>query len=511
MKKRASSIVFFSLLCTLSSAQEFPFKQQASAENLKQTLSFLASDSLKGRATRSKEQEVAAYYIANKFKQYGLTGASANNENTYFDPFFLISSNFPSNRKLVVKETGEELSDLKDLIIASGKSINDQLLTPFLGSSETLKGKEYTKVVVASSFEEAIARIEKFIAENNDIKSYMLILPVKKMIEYNRARLSLTSLHPAFVNNMGDTLTVSRQGESLPLSSNIYYANVLGFIYKHPNITLTISDNFLLKKLFESSTLDKLDNISNTTIGNSIKVAGTILPDKLNSDRVANVVARIEGSNPNEEAIVVSAHFDHIGIKKMAEKTEYADSICNGADDNASGTSAILEVARLFSEAKAKGVQPKRSVVFVAFTAEELGLLGSQYMANHSFIPLDKIKAVVNLDMVGRTDEKNRDEDMYAYVLPFGDTIALKNCMNISAKKANLDIWKEFGDMERMLWSSGTDHASFVDKNVSAITITTGMHNDYHKPSDQVEKINFNRLAKIATFTYFTVWELANM
>ncbi|WP_052180695.1 M28 family peptidase [Alistipes sp. ZOR0009] len=511
MIKKASLLVYLLSFSALTFSQSIPYKQKASAESLKRDLTFLSSDSLKGRATGSKEQEVAASYIANKFKEHGLKGVSNEKENPYFESFYLASSTFPSNHQLTIKESGEALSPLKDIIIATGKSITDSPIIPFIGASDSLKGKLYTKVIVATSFEEGILEIEKQLATNSSISSYMLVLPIKKMVEYNKARLNLTAAKVTFTNTPGDTITLGRNGEKIPFSSNIYFSNVLKFISTHPSITLSITDSFLLKKLFASNTLDNLSNTSKAIIGNTILVNGTISPEKVTFKKVANVVAKLEGTDPNGEAIVVSAHFDHIGVKPVAQKENAnADSVCNGADDNGSGTSAIMEISRLFAKAKSKGIQPKRSILFAAFTGEEMGLLGSQYMAQNPFFPLSKIKAVVNLDMVGRTDESHSDSDMYAYPLTFGDTLTLQKVLNRSAKRAKIDIWKEIAPFEMLLWSGGSDHASFVNKDISAIVITTGMHDDYHTPADEVQKINFKRLERISTFTYFTVWELAN-
>jgi len=508
-------LTFLGLCCLVSLSvfsQNIPFKQKASADSLKKTLTFLASDSLKGRLSGNVEQQVAARYIAASFKQHGLNGASGEKENPYFNSFYLMRYGFLSSYKIKIQDSEETISPYTNMHIASAKTLTSCSFIPLMGNADSLKGPDVAKVVTAATLDDGIEEIKRGLTTNPRIERYMLVLPPYKMKEYNKARIALQFSQAAYTNEKGDTLIFGWASETTPLSSNIYYKKIYPFINSHPGITLLITDELQLKRMFSDTTmLKEYATSSKPTIGKTLVLNGTIPPDKIRYRKVANVVGIFEGTSNKDEAIVVSAHYDHIGISaKRKMESASADSICNGADDNASGTSAMMEVARLFAEAKAQGIQPKRSILFVAFTGEEAGLLGSRYMTYNPFFPLEKIKANVNLDMVGRNDAQHTEWDMYAYTIAFGDTVALQKTIDQSAKKAKLELPTEFNPEEKERWRKGSDHASFVQKNIPAIAVTTGMHADYHQPSDEVKKINFKRLERIATFTYFVAWELAN-
>lgn len=512
MIKKLTLWGFCCLISLTVFSQNIPFKQKASADSLKKTLTFLASDSLKGRASGSREQVVAANFIASKLKQSGLKGASNEKENPYFSSFYLMRYGFPTMYKIKIKDSEETISPYTNMHIASAKTLTSCSIIPLIGNVDSLKGADVAKVVPAATLDDGIEAVKRGLTTNPSIERYMLVLPSEKMKEYNKDRIALQFSQAAYTNEKGDTLIFGWASEITPLSANIYYKKILPFINSHPGITLLITDESQLKKMFSDTTLLKeYASSGKPAIGKTMMLNGTVPPDKIRYRKVANVVAILEGSSKKDEAIVVSAHYDHIGIReKKKNESASADTICNGADDNGSGTSAIMEVARLFAEANAQGIQPKRSIIFAAFTSEEAGLLGSRYMTYNPFFPLEKIKAAVNLDMVGRTDSKHSEWDMYAYTLSFGDTVALQKTIDLSAKKAKVDLSTEFDPEEKMLWRSGSDHDPFVKKNIPAIVVTTGMHEDYHKPSDEVDKINFKRLGKIATLAYYMAWELAN-
>lgn len=509
MKKRII-VALCSLLALSAHSQSVPLKQKASADSLKKTLTFLASDSLKGRASGSPEQEVAANFIAKSFMRYGLEGASNKSDNPFYHPFYLVNYRFPTDYKILIKEANHSISPYTDMHIVSAQKIHNQCFTPFLGNIDSIK-TNFLKVIPATTLDDGIAQVSRSISEQPSIKSYMLVLSKEQQKAYNKDRMTLQFSQGALVNEKGDTLLMGYYKETIPLNKNTCYTQALSFVKRNPGITLFISNEQVLKSLFSDTTI-AIGTASNTTkVGRSIEVNGTAVPDRLRFRKVANVVAKIEGTSKKDEVIFVSAHFDHIGILRT-KKNEgaKADTICNGADDNGSGTSAIMEVARLFAEAQKQGFRPQRTIVFTAFSGEEAGLLGSKAIMELPIVPLDRIKADVNLDMVGRTDSEHTEWDMYAYTIPLVDSLALQKNIDIAAKLAKIDLSVEFNSRDKELWRNGSDHASFTEKNIPAVAITTGMHPDYHQPSDEVDKINFKRLERIATFAYYLVWELAN-
>ena len=219
-----------------------------------------------------------------------------------------------------------------------------------------------------------------------------------------------------------------------------------------------------------------------------------------------NVAAIIEGSKFPEEYIIISAHLDHIGIEN--------GEINNGADDDGSGTVALLEIAEAFKMAKMQGNGPKRTVVFLHVTGEEKGLLGSQYYTQNPLYPLKETMVNLNVDMIGRTDPKRIDKDPN-YIYLIGADRLSQDLHDIS-EKANLEhtqlkidyTFNEEDDPNRFYYRS--DHYNFAKNNIPVIFYFSGTHEDYHKPGDTVDKIMYELLAKRTKLIFYTAWELAN-
>jgi hypothetical protein len=219
-----------------------------------------------------------------------------------------------------------------------------------------------------------------------------------------------------------------------------------------------------------------------------------------------NVLGMVEGKVKPEEIIVVSAHYDHVGVDGA--------EIYNGADDNGSGTVALLEIAEGFAEAQKNGHAPYRSVLFAAFTAEERGLLGSMHYTERPAAPLKQTVANLNLDMLGRIDPKHTDNPDYIYVIGSdkisGKLHEISERVNSTYTNLTLDYtYNADGDPNRYYYRS--DHYNFAKHNIPSIFYFNGTHADYHKPSDTVDKIQFDLLKRRAQLVFHTAWYLANM
>ena len=219
-----------------------------------------------------------------------------------------------------------------------------------------------------------------------------------------------------------------------------------------------------------------------------------------------NVVAIVEGSSKPEEYIVISSHLDHEGIKN--------GKIYNGADDDGSGTVALLEIAEAFQAAAAEGNGPARSIIFLHVSGEEKGLLGSRYYTDNPLYPLANTVANLNIDMVGRTDPK-RESNHRNYVYLIGtDRLStelheISEAANAASVKMELDYtYNAADDPNRFYFRS--DHYNFAKNNIPVIFYFNGTHADYHKPTDTVEKIEYDLLAQRAQLVFYTAWELAN-
>jgi hypothetical protein len=215
---------------------------------------------------------------------------------------------------------------------------------------------------------------------------------------------------------------------------------------------------------------------------------------QVNKRPTRNVLGLVEGSDPElkSEIVVIGAHYDHVGKAGQAnmgqipgKKVDPGDKIWNGADDNGSGTVTVLEIARAFMEGK---VRTKRTVLFMTFSGEEWGLLGSAFYVDHPLQPLEKIAAMINLDMVGRNGTKPMDVGGAGTAAEWTDLCAE------AAKGTGL----EYTTSKPVL--PGSDHYSFSKKRIPAVHFFTGFHGDYHTQSDHADKIDYDRMAKIGRF-----------
>jgi Zn-dependent M28 family amino/carboxypeptidase len=233
-------------------------------------------------------------------------------------------------------------------------------------------------------------------------------------------------------------------------------------------------------------------------------------PMKLNIKGVEveteNVAAIIKGSKFPDEYIVISSHLDHIGIKN--------GEINNGADDDGSGTVALLEIAEAFKMAADVGQGPKRSLIFLHVTGEEKGLLGSSYYAKNPLYPLTQTMTNLNVDMIGRTDPKREDKDPNYIYLIGADRLSqdlhdISEATNTKYTQFKLDYtFNEEKDPNRFYYRS--DHYNFAKNNIPVIFYFSGTHEDYHKPGDTPDKIMYDLLAKRIQLIFYTAWELAN-
>lgn len=219
-----------------------------------------------------------------------------------------------------------------------------------------------------------------------------------------------------------------------------------------------------------------------------------------------NVVAFIKGSLYPDEILVVSAHYDHLGMDKDGE-------IYNGADDDGSGTVAVMVIAEAFQKAVEEGNGPKRSILFLHVTGEEKGLLGSKYYVNYPIFPLANTISNLNIDMIGRSDEANEKDPNYIYLIG-SDKLStelhnLSEEMNNKFTKLKLDYTYNLdSDPNRFYYRS--DHYNFAKNNIPVIFYFNGTHENYHRISDTPDKINYELLAKRSQLVFYTAWEIAN-
>lgn len=218
-----------------------------------------------------------------------------------------------------------------------------------------------------------------------------------------------------------------------------------------------------------------------------------------------NVIAYIPGTDLADEVIVISAHLDHLGQSDQ--------KIYNGADDDGSGTIAIMNIGKAFKKAEKQGFKPRRTIVFLHLTAEEKGLLGSKFYTENPLFPLKNTITNLNIDMIGRVDDDHLDNEDYVYLI--GSEMLSKDLKSISEKVNNdyfkMDFDYKFDapdDPNRFYYRS--DHYNFAKHNIPVIFYFNGVHGDYHQETDTPDKINYPLLTKRTQLIFATAWTLAN-
>ena len=219
-----------------------------------------------------------------------------------------------------------------------------------------------------------------------------------------------------------------------------------------------------------------------------------------------NVLAYIEGTEKPDEVIIISAHLDHLGIDENG-------NINYGADDDGSGNVAIMEIAEAFLTAKKEGKGPKRSILFIHLTAEEIGKRGSEYYTNFPVFPLENTLANLNIDMIGRVDDRHKSNPNYVYLI---GADRLSKELHYTSEKVNnayynLDLdYRYNAENEKNHYYSRSDHYNFAKHGIPVIFYFNGEHEDYHKSTDTPDKINYKILRKRTQLIFATAWQLAN-
>lgn len=220
----------------------------------------------------------------------------------------------------------------------------------------------------------------------------------------------------------------------------------------------------------------------------------------------SNVIGMLEGTDKKDEAIIITAHYDHLGKKDT--------TVYYGADDDGSGTVSVLEIAEAYKTAATAGKRPRRTVIFMTVSGEEKGLWGSDYYSENPAFSLEKTSADINIDMIGRI-EKGRKDDSLNYIYVVGDNRLSSDLRPISESlnekhfKFHFDYkYNDPNDPERIFYRS--DHYNFAKKGVPAVFYFSGLHDDYHRPTDTPDKIRYDLLSRRAQMIFYTTWEIAN-
>ncbi|MDZ7717548.1 MAG: M20/M25/M40 family metallo-hydrolase [Balneolaceae bacterium] len=227
-----------------------------------------------------------------------------------------------------------------------------------------------------------------------------------------------------------------------------------------------------------------------------------------------NVLAYFEGADPElkDEVVVVMGHYDHVGLGSPNEEGDY---IYNGADDNGSGTAGLMAIANTFQEAAQDGYKPKRSILFLHVSAEESGLLGSRYYSDHPVIPIEQTVAALNTDMISRSDPEHIEDGNTDYVYLIGGEIISSQLDSLvqdaNQKSVNMTLDRGYNDLnDPNQFYRRSDHWNFGRLRVPFVFFFTGVHEDYHQPSDHIEDVDFEKFPRVVQLIYNSAVNIAN-
>ena len=472
-----------------------PYGNTITENELKTYLYTYASDEFEGRDTGEPGQKKAVAYLRDQYKRLNIAPAQADGD--YFQ-------NVPLQKG----------SELNSQLTINGKAyaFEDQ----FLAFSANKNGTTALSEIVYVGYGIDDEKYSDY--KGQDVEGKLILIklgePKDKDGMYIISGTSENSKWSGSIRQaMSSKITAAKENNAkgvLFYVGDSYSRFKMQFNYMKTNSRISLkgdSNSFLTYFVNTELATDLHPTIAENENATTIKVDGTLInKNKTNDIDSENVVAIIKGTDKPEEYIVISAHLDHEGVKN--------GEIYNGADDDGSGTVAILEIAEAFKKAQKDGNGPRRSVVFLHVTGEEKGLLGSRYYTDNPIFPLEDTVADLNIDMIGRIDPKRTEGDRNYIYLIGSDKLSteLHNISEETNKKyTNIELdytFNDENDPNRYYYRS--DHYNFAKNDVPVIFYFNGTHDDYHKPTDTVEKINYDLLTNRTKLVFFTAWELAN-
>lgn len=478
MRKLIFSAWALLLIGSLALAQDataVKYGNTITPEDMRAKLTVLASDDFGGRETGTEGQKKASRFLEDFYKKIGLAGPV---DGTYRQKFSLYQADWSE----VYINNGK------------GKKMNgDEFI--FLGNADMDKEMRLNTVFVGK------------VTEDTDFSA----IADKGVVVVGANRNQLGKLREEgakaiFVVNEND----ERFKQMLPRQARSAIQGRMTFDNGSDaaeSIVFYVTQQ-LAADLLKVDTEEMLAAIDSPSDVKERKVRFQVKKN-INEIATENMVAFLEGTDLKDEVLVISSHFDHIG------QNEDGTVINNGADDDGSGTTGVMEIAEAFAQAAQDGVRPRRSILFINVTGEEKGLLGSAYYADNPLFPIEKTVNNLNIDMIGRVDPEHEESGNRDYVYVIGSE-KLSSHLKVISEYANitytgLDLDYRFDDPDdRNRFYYRSDHYNFAKKGIPIIFYFNGVHPDYHRPTDTVDKITFDVMAKRAQLVFHTAWILAN-
>lgn len=495
----------------IPSAKLTDFVKTISVEGLRADLTIIASDSLEGRDTGSRGLEMAANYLANRYKIMGLQAVGDNG--SYFQHFDLNQTVYDSISYTVQSADGQILNK------SSHNTDEIARFSTLFGGSSPLSGDI---VFVGYGLKDDGAEIDQF---PDDIKGKWLLTFYERGVSNWRALQNLMGEDGALgaLLIMG-TDTAAFRNQARRMQREFGNGTGLKLAYMSDQESWSSATNRvqpeMAAQLLGLNSLDELADYQQQIKQNPAGFEPYQIPIRVSHNPsirsevvpTKNVVAFMEGADPDlkHEVVVISSHYDHLGF---GSPDSTGDNLYNGADDDGSGTVATLNTAQALISASHAGVAPRRSILFLHVSGEERGLLGSRFYSDHPIFPIENTIANLNIDMIGRVDEEHTNNPDYVYVIG-GDLISSGLSQTLEEANAmgpNLELSNHYNNLDDPnQFYRRSDHWNFGRLGVPFVFFFNGTHADYHKPSDEVDKIHFEALAKRTKLLFLTTAILAN-
>jgi len=528
MKKYLSSL-FCACLCMVTSlsaqmgseqvaerGMETPMVEQLAytitAQEMKRHLTTIASREFEGRETGTEGQKKAAEYIAGYFQM--LEFPAVGKEGGYFQKINFFAQNWENidlemngqalrhlwdYYSLPADNSSRDWQDISELVFL-GYGIEDPAYSDYEGTDVT------GKAIIIYPNEPQKGDGTYLISGNNTPSDWSGNLTKKLQTAKAHGVNVVFVIDNNFKKNVSDARKEILNRRLAMVESIPEERNLANNVFLSSEVARKMIGKHFKKVVKARKRIQKKGKSRSVNIPVELRLRQSKSVRSLSGE---NVLGFMEGTDPDlkEELLIVTAHYDHLG--KRGEDIYY------GADDNGSGTTTVLEVAQAFAEAKRKGWGPRRSVLFMLVSGEEKGLLGSQFYVEYPVFPLENTIANVNVDMVGRVDPKHQENEVADYIYVIGSNRLSTELHQINeeanTKYTQLELdytYNAEDDPNRYYYRS--DHYNFAERGIPAIFYFNGTHADYHRTTDTVDKINFEKMEKIGRLVFHTCWELAN-
>lgn len=516
-----------SLSASAQNADALKFSKAINKENGYKHLSVIASDEYEGREAGKKGAWMAADYIKKYFQSIGLKGPVKDGADPYFQKVDLAAYTLGEGTLAVNGKAKELLKDFyitPSTVSAQGFKINAGSV---LFAGYGLNRDAYNDF----AGQDVAGKIVMIFAMGEPTSTSTSTTAPTGRSTRGVANPLTAKLKYLAENKAAGVLVISPTADNISLQIKNQVQNGTLLMKTEENLQRMASSVTIPTVIIGTTTANEILAAANTSIdaikktisdsgkpaSQEIKVAiATSAVKKENPVRGENVLGFLEGSDPKlkNEVLVLTGHYDHIGI---VQDPNAVDKINNGADDDGSGTTGVLLMAKAFMDAKKAGKGPKRSILFMTVVGEEKGLWGSDWYSQHPVFPVENTIANINTDMIGRVGEDYLGKpDSAGYVYSVGSFMLstelgkIAETVNAATTKLKLDYkFDDPKDTQRIYYRS--DHYNFAKLGIPVIFYYDGMlQQDYHQPGDEVSKINFDLLARRAQLSYYIAWELAN-